>query len=67
MACLRVYFKKNKIFGQNLFVFYRNPLNYVGILEQFICDKIFAALSYLYGQPELKIFKKSIISVSYKE
>lgn len=67
MAVLRVYFSKNTVFGQNIFVYYKNPLNYLGMFGQFLFDKLFRVLNFLYGQPELKIYKKSILSVSYKD
>jgi 2-polyprenyl-3-methyl-5-hydroxy-6-metoxy-1,4-benzoquinol methylase len=63
-AMLMVHFQRAEVRGQNLFVFYENPLNYLGMAGQAIFDSIFRALSILYGQRELKIFKKSLIAMA---
>lgn len=65
-AALKVYFTNTIILGQNIYVFYRNPLNYIGMIATSATDLIFRLLSILYGQTELKIFKKSLISLSIK-
>lgn len=65
-SVLRIWFPRVHIFGQNLFVFYWNPLNYVGLAGQFVFDRVFRLLALLYGQRETRIFKKSIIAVADK-
>lgn len=53
------------IFGLNLYVFFKNPLNYVAWGASAILSAIFRALFILYGKSN-KIFTKKIGAVAFK-
>ena len=54
-----------KIFGLNLYVFYKNPFNYVAWAASSFLHLTFRALFILYGKSN-KIFTKKIAAVAFK-
>ena len=52
-------FREIKVFPLNLYVFYNNPLNYIGILGNAILNSIFRLCFIFYGKSN-KIFSKKI-------
>ena len=58
-------FSDIRVFGLNLYVFYRNPLNYVGWLVTSTLHLLFRMLFILYGKSN-RIFTKKIAAVAYK-
>ncbi|MCH8063762.1 MAG: NAD-dependent epimerase/dehydratase family protein [Chloroflexi bacterium] len=59
-------FKDVRVFPLNLYVFYKNPLNYVGIIVDKILSIAFRTLFIFYGKSN-KIFTKKIAAVGRKE
>jgi 2-polyprenyl-3-methyl-5-hydroxy-6-metoxy-1,4-benzoquinol methylase len=60
-------FKQVKIFPQELYIFYNNPLNYPALLFNFLLTGTFRLLFCFYGRKTTKIFTKNIIAVAVKE
>jgi 2-polyprenyl-3-methyl-5-hydroxy-6-metoxy-1,4-benzoquinol methylase len=58
-------FSKIKVFPLKLYVFYKNPLNYIGIIINAILNIIFRSLFIFYGKKN-KIFSKKIAAVGFK-
>ena len=58
-------FKEIKIFPLNLYVFYENPLNYVGLLLDRVLSIIFKFAFLFYGKSN-KIFTKKIAAIGRK-
>lgn len=52
--------------GLNIYVFYENPLNYVGLIASSVLNVIFRLLFFVYGRSATKIFGKDILAVAYK-
>lgn len=58
-------FSNIKIFPLKLYVFYKNPLNYIGILVDLFLNLLFRLLFTFYGK-KTKIFSKKIAAIGYK-
>ena len=58
-------FKEIRIFPLNLYVFYENPLNYIGIALDVLLN-LFFRLSFLFYGKENKIFSKKIAAICKK-
>ena len=59
-------FKNVKIYPQDIYVFYTNPLNYLAKLLSKVLNCIFRLIFILYGRKTTRIFTKSIIAVAEK-
>lgn len=59
-------FKSVKILPQDIYVLYRNPLNYVAKFFSYLLNTIFLLLFRLYGRKSTRIFTKDIIAVALK-
>jgi GT2 family glycosyltransferase/SAM-dependent methyltransferase len=59
-------FRDIKISPSNIYVFYKNPLNWAAILASKIFDNIFQLIFHLYGSKGIKIFTKTIFAVAKK-
>lgn len=59
-------FKNVKIIPQNIYIFYRNPLNYLAIAVSKIFNLLFRLLFLIYGRKTTKIFAKTIIAIANK-
>jgi len=59
-------FEDIKIYPQNLYVFYRNPLNYVAQFLSSTINLTLRLLFLMYGRKTTKIFTKFIIAVAKK-
>ena len=59
-------FKKVQVFPLNLYVFYTNPLNYLGWFFHLACTLAFRICFRLYGK-SAKIFTKKIGCVGFRE
>ncbi|ABN56134.1 hypothetical protein Memar_0200 [Methanoculleus marisnigri JR1] len=55
-----------KIYPQNIYIFYYNPLNYIAKYLVSTINILFRALFLLYGHKTTKIFTKHIIAVASK-
>lgn len=58
-------FQDIEVFGLNLYVFFRNPLNYVGLAVTGALHLLFRALFMMYGKSN-RIFTKKIAAVASK-
>ena len=59
-------FKDVRIYPQDIYIFYKNPLNYVAKFISKLLNLTFRLLFLLYGRKTTKIFTKSIIAVATK-
>jgi len=59
-------FQQVKVFGLNLYVFYRNPLNYIAMFAAWLFSIFFRASYILYGKKN-KIFTKKIAAACQKK
>jgi SAM-dependent methyltransferase len=60
-------FKSIRIYAQDLYVFSKNPLNYLAKFLNFLLNGIFRLLFKLYGRKTTKIFTKCLIVVAVKD
>jgi 2-polyprenyl-3-methyl-5-hydroxy-6-metoxy-1,4-benzoquinol methylase len=58
-------FKDIRVFGLHLYVFYKNPMNYVAWVVSSTLNALFCALFVLYGKSN-RIFSKKIAAVAIK-
>ncbi len=58
-------FKDVEVFGLHLYVFYRNPFNYVAWAISSMLSVIFRGLFILYGKSN-KVFTKKIGAVAFR-
>lgn len=54
-------FRKIKIYPLKLYVFWKNPLNYVGLVSTFIIELFFRAIFALYGK-KVRVLTKKILA-----
>jgi 2-polyprenyl-3-methyl-5-hydroxy-6-metoxy-1,4-benzoquinol methylase len=59
-------FNQIKIYPQDLYVFYYNPLNYLAIFFNFMLNGIFHLMFQCYGRKTTKVFTKNLIAVAVK-
>ncbi len=59
-------FQQVKVFGLNLYVFYRNPFNYIAMFSAWLFSVFFRASYILYGKKN-KIFTKKIAAACKKK
>jgi len=60
-------FKNISIYAQDLYVFSKNPLNYLAKFMNFILNGSFRLLFRFYGRKTTKIFTKCLIAVAVKD
>jgi hypothetical protein len=60
-------FKNIRIYAQDLYVFSKNPLNYLAKFMNFILNGSFRLLFRFYGRKTTKIFTKCLIAVAVKD
>jgi hypothetical protein len=58
-------FSEIKVFPLNLYIFYENPVNYIGLILNSVLNVLFRLGFIFYGK-ENKIFSKKIAAVSKK-
>jgi hypothetical protein len=54
-------FRKIKIYPLKLYVFWKNPLNYVGLVSTFIIELFFRAIFILYGK-KVRVLTKKLLA-----
>ena len=54
-------FKNIRIYPLKLYVFWKNPLNYVGLVSTFIIELFFRAIYALYGK-KVRVLTKKILA-----
>jgi 2-polyprenyl-3-methyl-5-hydroxy-6-metoxy-1,4-benzoquinol methylase len=59
-------FKNIRIYPQDIYIFYYNPLNYIAKGLSKMLNLMFRLLFYLYGKKSIKIFTKMIIAIAEK-
>lgn len=59
-------FKDVKIYPQDIYIFYSNPLNYVAKFASFALNKCFKLIFLIYGRESTKIFTKDLIAIGRK-
>jgi len=59
-------FRDVRVYPQDIYIFYKNPLNYIAKFISKLLNLIFKLLFLLYGRKTTKIFTKSIIAVAEK-
>lgn len=59
-------FREVRVYPQDVYIFYKNPLNYIAKFISKILNLIFRLLFLLYGRKTTKIFTKDIIAVAVK-
>lgn len=60
-------FSQTEIYPQDLYVFYRNPVNYLAKACNFFFNAVFRTLFWFYGRKTTKIFTKNIIAVAIRD
>jgi nucleoside-diphosphate-sugar epimerase len=58
-------FRRIKTFPLNLYIFYENPINYIGVVLNYLLNKIFQ-ISFLFYGKKNKLFTKKIGAVANK-
>lgn len=58
-------FRDIKVIPLNLYIFYENPLNYLGALMDKLCNLFFRLFFVFYGKSN-KLFSKKIAAIGYK-
>ena len=59
-------YKDVRIYPQNIYIFYLNPINYIAKITSNIFNFIFRIIFILYGRKSTKIFTKDLIAVAKK-
>ena len=59
-------FKYIKIYPQNIYIYYLNPINYIAKFISMMLNSSFRLIYILYGRKTTKIFTKDIIAVAKK-
>ncbi len=60
-------FNRIKIVGTDIYIFYKNPFNYLAKFFAFLFSGSLYLISWLYGRNTLKIFEKDILAIAYKK